>query len=104
MLFKEVRELLAKGSFDIRKWRSSSPGVTCEIPGELLEEVPMQDLVNRRDTSHPKALGLAWDSGNDTMATHVELAPSFVSTKRGIVSDVSRVFDVLGWLAPAIFL
>ena len=102
VLFKEVRELLAKGSFDIRKWRSSSPGVTCEIPGELLEEVPMQDLVNRQDTSHPKALGLAWDSGNDTMATHVELAPSFVSTKRGIVSDVSRVFDVLGWLAPAI--
>ena len=25
-----------------------------------------------------------------------------MSTKRGVISDVSRIFDVLGWLAPAI--
>ena len=70
-LFKESRALLANGSFSLRKWRSSSPAVTGEIPGELLEEVPMQDLVDRQDASHPKALGLMWNSGQDVMATHV---------------------------------
>ena len=36
------------------------------------------------------------------MATHVELPPAFVSSKRGIISDVARTFDVLGWISPAI--
>ena len=101
-LFNQMRSVLKMGGFDLKKWRSSSPGVISEIPGELLEEVPMQDLVDRHSTSYPKALGLAWDSVRDTMATHVEVPPKYVSTKRGLVSDVSKVFDILGWLAPAI--
>ena len=36
------------------------------------------------------------------MATHVELPATYSSTKRGIVSDVARTFDVLGWLSPTI--
>ena len=34
------------------------------------------------------------------MAPMVQLPPEFVSTKRGIVSDTARAFDVLGWMAP----
>ena len=37
------------------------------------------------------------------MATHVELPVRFASTKRGIISDVARTFDVLGWLSPVLF-
>ena len=73
-----------------------------QIPAELLEPLPTQDLVDRHSSSYPKALGVAWDSRSDTMATHVELPSSFVSSKRGIISDVARTFDVLGWLSPAI--
>ena len=54
----------------------------------------MQELVDRHSASYPKALGLAWDSVRDTMATHVEVPPKYVSTKRGLVSDVSKVFDI----------
>ena len=36
------------------------------------------------------------------MATHVNLPATYASTKRGIVSDIARTFDVLGWLSPAI--
>ena len=36
------------------------------------------------------------------MATHVDLPADYVSTKRGIVSDIARTFDILGWLTPAI--
>ena len=101
-LFEELREILGKGGFQLRKWRSSSAKVIDHIPDSLLEPLPTQDLVDRHSASYPKALGVAWDSRQDTMATHVELPVKFASTKRGIISDVARTFDVLGWLSPVI--
>ena len=101
-LFKNLREILGKGGFELRKWRSSSAQVIDHIPDSLLEPLPTQDLVDRHSASYPKALGVAWDSRQDTMATHVELPVKFTSTKRGIISDVARTFDVLGWLSPAL--
>ena len=94
--------MLGKGGFDLRKWRSSSSQVLNHIPTDLLEPLPTQDLVDRHSASHPKALGVAWDSNSDTMATHIELPTSYTSSKRGIISDVARTFDVLGWLSPSI--
>ena len=61
-----------------------------------------QDLVDRHSASYPKALGVAWDSAQDTMATCIDLPSEYVSTKRGIISDVARTFDILGWLSPTI--
>ena len=36
------------------------------------------------------------------MATHVGVSGKCAPTKRGIVGDVSKVFDILGWISPAI--
>ena len=36
------------------------------------------------------------------MSTSLCLLTEFTSTKRGIISDVARTFDILGWLAPTI--
>ena len=94
--------MLGKGGFQLRKWRSSSAKVLDHIPESLLEPLPTQDLVDRHSASYPKALGVAWDSLKDTMDTHVELPVRFASTKRGIISDVARTFDVLGWLSPVL--
>ena len=102
-LFNQMRKLLKLGNFNIVKWRSSSSTVLDQIPDDICEhEVTKQDLVDRTDAKHPKALGLIWESSEDVMATQVEMVPRFETTKRGVISDVSRVFDVLGWLAPAI--
>ena len=101
-LYNNLRSMLSKGGFNLRKWRSNSKQMLAHIPSELQETVPTQDLVDRHSASYPKALGVAWDSITDTMATHIELPTNFTSSKRGIVSDVARTFDVLGWLSPAI--
>ena len=101
-LFHNLREMLGKGGFDLKKWRSSSPEVLRVIPEELKEPVPTQELVDMGSASYPKALGVSWDSRADTIATHVELPSAFVSTKRGILSDIARTFDVLGWISPVI--
>ena len=101
-LYKELRELLLKGGFNLKKWRSSSAEVLQAIPSELQELLPQQELVDTHSANYPKTLGITWDSRLDTMAVQVQLPETYVSTKRGIVSDTARSYDVLGWLAPVI--
>ena len=98
----EVTDILSKAGFHIKKWRSSSSKVLSSIPSELLEIMPDQELVDLHSASYPKALGLIWDSRKDSMATHVELPADYSSTKRGVVSDIAKTFDILGWLSPVI--
>ena len=98
-LFQDLRKVLVKGGFDLRKWRSSSPLVLQQIPQELQETVPEQDMVDAHSAFYPKTLGITWDSRLDVMAAQVQLPDQYTSTKRGIVSDTAKSFDVLGWLA-----
>ena len=62
----------------------------------------MQDLVSQIQSPYPKALGMEWDSSQDVMSTSLSLPSHFASTKRGIISDIARTFDVLGSIAPTI--
>ena len=101
-LTREISTVLNKAGFTIKKWRSSHSQVLKSIPSEHQEVVPSQDLVDLHAAGYPKALGLLWDSRKDEMATQVEIPNSYSSTKRGVVSDVAKTFDVLGWLAPVI--
>ena len=98
LLQQELRTLLLRGGFDLRKWRSSSPH------SSLLEELPVKDLTDDHSSVHPKALGVEWDSLTDTMSTSISLTSTFTPTKRGIISDIAKTFDVLGWIAPSIIL
>ena len=99
-LFQDLRQVLAKGGFDLRKWRSSSTQVLQHIPAELQETVPTQEMVDDHSSSYPKTLGITWNSRQDVMSAQVQLPAQYKSTKRGIVSDTARSYDVLGWLAP----
>ena len=101
-LFQDLRKVLLKGGFDLRKWRSSSPLVLDNIPSELQEAIPEQEMVDSHSAVYPKTLGITWNSRSDVMAAQVQLPEQFRSSKRGIVSDTARSFDVLGWLAPFI--
>ena len=101
-LYQELREVLLKGGFELKKWRSSSSQVLSSIPTELQELLPQQEMVNSHTASYPKTLGITWDSRLDVMAAQVQLPEHFVSTKRGIVSDTTKSFDILGWMAPFI--
>ena len=101
-LRKEISAILSKAGFTIKKWRSSSTKVIKSIPSELLELLPAQELVDAHSAHYPKALGLIWDSRKDKMATQVDLPAVYSSTKRGVVSDVAKTFDILGWLSPVI--
>ena len=99
-LHQNLLNILAKGGFQLRKWRSSSSTVLQHIPSDLRESLPDKEMVDAYTSAYPKALGIAWDSHKDQLAVQVQLPSQFISTKRGIASDTAKSFDVLGWLSP----
>ena len=103
-LHTSLRALLLKGGFNLCKWRSSSPLVTMNIDPSLREKLPVKDITDSQNSPHPKALGLDWHSGADTMSTSLNLTSCFAPTKRGIISDFAKTFDVLGWISPRIIM
>ena len=102
-LYKDLRTVLSKGSFSLCKWRSSSQAVLQHIPAELQETQLVKDATSPLlTTSSSKALGLQWNSRLDTMSPSINVPPTYRPTKRGLISDVARTYDVLGWIAPAV--
>ena len=102
-LLHNMREVLLKGNFNLCKWRSSCPNVLKDLPDNLIEpSLVKRDIANT--LTHSKALGLEWNSANDQMAPSIFISPIYKATKRGIISDVSRSYDILGWMAPTTLL
>ena len=102
VLREDLNSILSQGGFSLKKWRSSSKKVLESIPEEMVEEIPDRKTLDSHSSCYPKALGLVWDSKLDEMATDVDIAKDYSLTKRGVVQDIARTFDVLGWLAPVI--
>ena len=101
-LYKHLSLILEKAGFHLRKWRSSSTAVLTQIPHNIQESLPTQELIDQHSATYPKALGVAWDSREDSMFTSINLPDSYSASKRGVISDIARTFDVLGWIAPVI--
>ena len=99
-LFKEIREILQKGGFQLRKWRSSSPQVLSQIPKDLQESDPVKQSTALNPATQSKALGLLWDSHLDVMSPAIYSNTASSPTKRGLTSAIYKTYDVLGWIAP----
>ena len=101
----DLRTLLLKGGFDLRKWRSSSTKVMDSIPEDLHEPSQLKALTDDDTNDSQKALGMHWNAAKDVLYVSVgNLTANQASTKRSLVSDITRTFDVLGWFAPSTIL
>ncbi|XP_066596575.1 uncharacterized protein [Prorops nasuta] len=96
----ELIALLKKGGFRIRKWASNHPHAV-----DFLDE-KMTDIEFLRDeSSTKKTLGVFWNAATDELSytvAAIELTDKI--TKRGILSEIAKIFDLLGLLGPVIFL
>ena len=101
-LFQQLRRILLKGGFSLCKWRSSSSEVLQNIPTALQEAKLVKDATSPHSSAESKALGLQWNSESDSMSPSISVPISYRPTKRGLISDVSRTYDILGWIAPAV--
>ena len=85
-------------------WNSSDPTVLKSIPAELRDA---QDVLCISEFEHNSAttLEVKWDAKSDVFHIQVSKPPEQTRlTKRQLLSDISKVFDVLGWYAPSTIL
>ena len=82
ILYSQLRTILAKAGFNLCKWRSSSSSVLLSIPTDLQETLPVKEMTESHSPSHPKALGLEWDSRLDLIPA-LQPPQSYKTTKRG---------------------
>ena len=99
-MFHEMTSLLSRGGFRLTKWISSSHEVLSQIPPE--EKASQSVDVNFHELPIERTLGLKWNTETDCFRFSVFSRQTYESTKRGVQSRLSAVFDPLGVLAPYI--
>ena len=97
----QLQALFSQAGFLLRKWKSSEPAVLQHLSPELLESNTMHMISDPEE--YTKTLGMEWNASTDNFRlTVADLPPLENVTKRLLISDIAKTFDVLGWFAPAI--
>lgn len=100
-LQKQLQSLFLKGGFLLRKWNSSESAVLKHISSDLKDSQSMQLMPD--EDQYTKTLGIEWNARQDHFRlTVADLPPMTNITKRALVSDVAKTFNVLGWFSPTI--
>lgn len=96
----QLIEMLKAGGFALKKWSSNSTEVVRNVPEDYRES---KFLLNIDTDDSIKSLGLHWQPASDIFSFKVNITPTTeIPTKRKLLSDVSKLFDPLGWLAPTV--
>ena len=100
-LHQQLLDLFTKGGFLLRKWSSSDPAVSNSIPLELRATQSTHHIPSPEE--YTKTLGIEWNASLDHFRLTVASLPATVNvTKRTLISDIAKIFDVLGWFSPSI--
>lgn len=92
-LYKQLKAAFGSAGFNIRKFISNS--------NRFLEHLPNED----RELNYEiflKALGIIWCPSRDTFELKFNINENIVPTKRGLLSEISSLFDPLGIISPVI--
>lgn len=102
-LQNQLQKLFSKAGFTLCKWRSSESSALLHLDPDLLDKSSSQHLPEEDEFT--KALGIEWNSVRDCFRLTVSQFPVHDTlTKRTLVSDIARTYDVLGWFAPSVIL
>lgn len=98
-LAKNVDQILQQGQMHLRKWQSNNDIVLRAIADE---NGPGKYPLPINPTEASSVLGLRWDGVTDTLSFEITLEEAMTNTKRTILSDVSKLYDPTGLLAPVV--
>ena len=97
----QLQDLFAEADFLLRKWNSSNPTVLQAISPDTQTSLTLSES----DEVYSKTLGIAWHSVLDHFRLSVADHPPLENlTKRKLVSEIAKTYDVLGWFAPSIIM
>ncbi|XP_071963839.1 uncharacterized protein [Antedon mediterranea] len=100
-LIKRTVDMLSRGGFRLHKFLSNSPEVLKSLPTtSIASKVNQLDL---SDLPTERTLGILWNAAEDTFTFEANLRNK-PSTRRGILSTVSAIFDPLGFVGPYVLL
>lgn len=100
ILRKNITSLLKLACLNMRQWATNDK--------ELLQGVPKQSINHKLhlgESSTLKTLGVMWNSTNDSILYAVQTTSLTQRiTKRTISSEIAKIYDPLGLLAPVIII
>ncbi|XP_064072091.1 uncharacterized protein LOC135193463 [Vanessa tameamea] len=104
-VFVEMNELLGKAGFSLQKWNSNDDSLVMEMNQKENREKDIKEEIKIKENEITKILGLTWNRSDDIFRYAVSL-PHLQQpvTKRKIISDISRLYDPLGWVGPSIII
>ena len=97
-----MQRLFAAGGFTLRKWKTSDKKVEENIPLHFRDQDQTQQFMYTEVFT--KVLGVEWNATTDPFRPLVPASHdvSVDRTKRRLLSEVAKLFNVLGWCSPAI--
>ena len=102
-LQEELQRHFSLGRFILRKWRTSDTTVKGSIPAHLHDQVPTQIITCKEVFT--RVLGAEWNATTDAF---MSLVPANYEpgrlTKGKLLSEVAKLFDLLGWCLPVIII
>ena len=100
---KELQELFNLGGFTLRQWNASEQRMLASIPDDLIHPIRTQEIKIQND--YTKVLGVKWNAKSDCFRPMISLPKEeTLLTKRVLVSNIARLFDIIGWCFPTIIL
>ncbi|XP_067945302.1 uncharacterized protein [Watersipora subatra] len=95
-LIEESRELCSLGNLRLHKFLSNKQEALIDLPES--ECIEIQSLFEGKISTH-RTLGLEWAINTDEFTFSSQLQDK-ASTRRGILSVISQIYDPLGFLSP----
>lgn len=96
----ELREALESAGFPLRKWTSNEKDLLKIIPKEHRLR---SDFLEIEEASDAKTLGIRWKADTDKFFfSPTKLLVQHSVSKREVLSQIAKLFDPAGWLAPFI--
>ena len=89
--------VLSEAGFEIRKWTSSNPELVERLPANF-QETTDEKTIENGDYS-VNTLGVKWNPNTHHFSFIAKLDKKTPSTKLEILSEVTQLFNPLGWLS-----
>ncbi|XP_077265255.1 uncharacterized protein LOC143899130 [Temnothorax americanus] len=99
-LRQQLLELLQRGQFPLRKWRSNDPRILEELP----ESNDDNSFLKIDKEGAMKTLGLLWDAQSDVLQYSVSIEENSRVTKHLVLSQIAQIYDPLGLLGPVVII